>query len=255
VRDSSKMNCTFARAWANSRMLFSVLREQRDRLTTRPAGREHPGAQINHLLLITIRIKKTAIIKQKVRPEMDIEEIIDQMNSQENISIEDIPSIDLYMDQVIQLFEKTYSTTKRNETEKILTKTMINNYAKGKLFFPVKNKKYSKEHIILISLIYQLKGGLSIGDIKTVLDGINEKMLVEELDLEPFYQSYLNLHKKNINSYKEELRVKANDASEELAQTVGDTEELEKVLLIASLVNMSNLYRRTAEKLVDTLKK
>lgn len=185
---------------------------------------------------------------------MDIEEMIEMMENQEMISIEDIPSIDLYMDQVIQLFEKTYSTTKRNESEKILTKTMINNYAKGKLFFPVKNKKYSKEHIILISLIYQLKGVLSIGDIKTVLDGMNEKIVVDELDLEQFYQSYLNLHKKNLNRYKEELREKANNASEEFAQIDGDTEELEKVLLIASLVNMSNLYRRTAEKLVDSLK-
>ena len=50
--------------------------------------------------------------------------------------------------------------------EKVLTKTMINNYAKGKLFIPIKNKKYSKQHIMLINLIYQLKGALSINDIK-----------------------------------------------------------------------------------------
>ncbi|MGM0902285.1 MAG: DUF1836 domain-containing protein [Bacillota bacterium] len=185
---------------------------------------------------------------------MDIAEMIDKLDENENISLEDIPSIDLYMDQVIQLFEKTFGTTKRNDAEKILTKTMINNYAKGNLFLPVKNKKYSKEHIILIALIYQLKGVLSIGDIKTVLNGINEKLLVDEVDLEQFYKSYLNLHQKNIDSYKENLREKANEANNELVQTEGDTNDLEKVLLIASLVNMSNLYRRTAEKLVDTLK-
>jgi hypothetical protein len=185
---------------------------------------------------------------------IDIDEMIDKLDDNETISLEDIPSIDLYMDQVIQLFEKTFGPTKRNDEEKILTKTMINNYAKGKLFFPVKNKKYSKEHIILIALIYQLKGVLSIGDVKIVLNGINEKLLVDEIDLDQFYQSYLTLHEKNIASYKENLREKANEVTGELAQTEGDTEELEKVLLIASLVNMSNLYRKTAEKLVDTLK-
>lgn len=185
---------------------------------------------------------------------MDIAEMIDKLDDNENISLEDIPSIDLYMDQVIQLFEKTFGTTKRNDAEKILTKTMINNYAKGNLFLPVKNKKYSKEHIILIALIYQLKGVLSIGDIKTVLNGINEKLLVDKVDLDEFYKSYLNLHKKNIESYKQTLREKASEVNGELAQTEGDTGNLEKVLLIASLVNMSNLYRRTAEKLVDTLK-
>jgi len=185
---------------------------------------------------------------------MDIDEMIDKLDDNENISLEDIPSIDLYMDQVIQLFEKTFGPTKRNDAEKILTKTMINNYAKGKLFFPVKNKKYSKEHIILIALIYQLKGVLSIGDTKSVLNGINEKLLVDEIDLDQFYKSYLNLHNKNIEGYKVNLREKANEANNELNQIEGDTDDLEKVLLIASLVNMSNLYRRTAEKLVDTLK-
>jgi Domain of unknown function (DUF1836) len=189
-----------------------------------------------------------------VRQEMDIDEMLNKLDDNENISIEDIPSIDLYMDQVIQLFEKTFAPTKRNDAEKILTKTMINNYAKGKLFFPVKNKKYSKEHIILIALIYQLKGVLSIGDIKTILNGINEKLLGDEIDLEQFYKSYLNLHDKNKESYKVSLKEKANEAYNELDQTAGDTENLEKVLLIASLVNMSNLYRRTAERLVDTLK-
>jgi DNA-binding transcriptional MerR regulator len=185
---------------------------------------------------------------------MDIDEMLDKLDDIENISLEDIPSIDLYMDQVIQLFEKTFGPTKRNDEEKILTKTMINNYAKGKLFFPVKNKKYSKEHIILIALIYQLKGVLSIGDIKTVLNGINEKLLLDEIDLEQFYKSYLNIHQNNLDSYKENLKEKAIEANAELAQMEGDTNELEKVLLIASLVNMSNLYRKTAEKLVDTLK-
>ena len=87
----------------------------------------------------------------------------------------DIPDIDLYMDQVIQLFDSKYQPSLRNEEDKVLTKTMINNYAKGKLLFPIKNKKYSKEHIMLISLIYQLKGSLSINDIKSVLEPLKEE--------------------------------------------------------------------------------
>ncbi|MGA9232145.1 MAG: DUF1836 domain-containing protein, partial [Exiguobacterium oxidotolerans] len=82
------------------------------------------------------------------------------------LQLDDIPNIDLYMDQVIQLFERTFEATTRTEGETILTKTMINNYAKKKLFFPVTNKKYTKNHLILISLIYQLKGTVSINDIK-----------------------------------------------------------------------------------------
>ena len=94
------------------------------------------------------------------------------------------------MDQVIQLFESKLSNQKRNDEEKILTKTMINNYAKGKLLLPIKNKKYSKEHIILMSLIYNLKGALSINDIKLSLDKIISKSEDGNYPLRELYSSF-----------------------------------------------------------------
>lgn len=187
----------------------------------------------------------------------DIDEIIKEMHIEKNITLEDIPNIDLYMDQVIQLFEATFNSTKRDEKEKILTKTMINNYAKGKLFFPIKNKKYSREHIILISLIYQLKPALTINDIKTVLDGINEKIINgEEFNLDQFYNQFLQLAEKNIDHFLSHIKEKQADVHGEISSLTGrEDENLENVLLIASLVNMSNLYKRLAEKLVDEIAK
>ena len=178
-----------------------------------------------------------------------------KLELQNQISLSDIPEIDLYMDQVIQLFENKFNALKRNEDEKILTKTMINNYAKAKLFFPIKNKKYSKEHLILISLIYQLKGALSINDIKDTLHGLNEKITNDEnFQLQQFYQSYLNLHEINVKNVKEHIEDRVSEVNDEVKGIEGkDPEYLEKVLLIASLVNISNLYRRAAEKLVDEI--
>jgi hypothetical protein len=178
----------------------------------------------------------------------NINELIKALGLESNLQIDDIPEIDLYMDQVIQLFENKYSGSKRNEEEKVLTKTMINNYAKGKLFFPIKNKKYSKEHIILISLIYQLKGALSISDIKTTLGGINEKVIKKEVDIEAFYNSYIDIQTKNLESFHEEIKQHAENVSGEMADP-----QLEQILLIASLANISNMYRRAAEKLIDGL--
>src|SRR5699024_3782183 len=95
-----------------------------------------------------------------------MEKLAESLRLNSNLSLDDIPDLNLYMDQVIQLFERQFADTKRNEDEKVLTKTMINNYAKGKLFFPVENKKYTKEHLILISMIYQMKGAMSLSDVK-----------------------------------------------------------------------------------------
>ncbi|MED4205570.1 DUF1836 domain-containing protein [Neobacillus mesonae] len=183
-----------------------------------------------------------------------INQIIKQLDLYANLTLNDIPQLDLYMDQVIQLFENKFAGAKRNEEEKVLTKTMINNYAKGKLIFPIKNKKYSKEHLILISLIYQLKGALSINDIKTTLDGINEKILEEDIDLDSFYNSYLNLTKRNAADFREDIFQREKEVQEEIVHGQDETSAyLEQVLMISSLVHMSSLYRKAAEKLVDQL--
>ncbi|WP_043931254.1 DUF1836 domain-containing protein [Bacillus sp. EB01] len=181
----------------------------------------------------------------------EIEELVAKLGLDKQLRLDEIPRIDLYMDQVIQLFENKYADTKRNEEEKILTKTMINNYAKGDLFFPVKKKKYTRDHLVMISMIYQLKGALSINDIKGVLEGINNQAVRGELNLSDFYSIYLDLCETNTEDFMGELAKRyaaVNDKCETNSEDVN-----RKVLLIASLVHMSNMYRRVAEKIADEL--
>ena len=183
-----------------------------------------------------------------------INEILEGLGLETNLKLDEIPNIDLYMDQLIQLFENKFADSKRNDEEKILTKTMINNYAKGKLIFPIKNKKYSKEHLILMSLIYQLKGALSINDIQTTLDGINKRIIKEDIEIDSFYNSYLNLSQKNVTDFNEDINERVKDVNEEVSKMEDrNSPYLEQVLMISSLVHMSNLYRKVAEKLVDEI--
>ncbi|WP_117168218.1 DUF1836 domain-containing protein [Paraliobacillus sediminis] len=184
----------------------------------------------------------------------NINKIIEELELNNKITREDIPSIDLYMDQVTQLFDDTFSKSKRNEEEKVLTKTMINNYAKAKLLFPIKNKKYSKEHIMLINLIYQLKGTLSINDIKIVLSDLNDKVDLDQTDLELIYDHYINLYDKNVTDFKLDAAAITADVEKEADEfDQQDQAYIEQVLLIVSLVNRSNMYRKLAEKLVDQI--
>ncbi len=177
---------------------------------------------------------------------------LEHLGLEKQLMVEDIPKIELYIDQVIQLFEEVFEDTKRNKEEKILTKTMINNYAKGKLFYPIPNKKYSRNHIMLISMIYQLKSVLSINDVKMVLEGINEKAMQRDWNLENFYAGFLELQQHNVETFKDVVD-KQSEAAARQASDMDDTEELEEVLLIASLVHTSNLYRKAAEKMIDEL--
>jgi len=92
------------------------------------------------------------------------------------LPMERIPEIDLYMDQLTTFMEEKLRVCKRGADEKILTKTMINNYSKDKMLPPSVNKKYSREHMMRLVMIYHLKSVLSIQDIHTLLkaaDGSN----------------------------------------------------------------------------------
>ena len=87
----------------------------------------------------------------------------------------EIPNIDLYMDQVTTFMDSHLEATKRSEADKILTKTMINNYAKNNLLPPPVKKKYSRDHMITLMFIYYFKSLMSISDIQSVLGPLTER--------------------------------------------------------------------------------
>jgi len=82
---------------------------------------------------------------------------------------EDIPEIELYMEQVTRFMDSELGKNRRNPDDKVLTKMMINNYTKNKLMPPPEKKKYTKEHIYFLIYIYYLKNVISIGDIRKLL--------------------------------------------------------------------------------------
>ena len=62
--------------------------------------------------------------------------ILSSLSRIDYVRPEDIPNIDLYMDQITTFMEAHLSSSKRYEEDKILTKTMINNYSKNHLLPP-----------------------------------------------------------------------------------------------------------------------
>ncbi len=188
---------------------------------------------------------------------MDKNELIEkfkELNLQNQLKLEEIPELDLYMDQVTQLFDSKFNDSKRNEEDKALTKTMVNNYAKGKLLMSIKNKKYSKEHLILMSLIYNLKGGLSIGDIKSSLNKIVKTFEDgEEYPIRDLYSLYLNQYNEDLDDVKKTIEKKFNNIENVVLneKIEGDEEYQKNFLLLSSFINMSNMYRRMGEKLID----
>ena len=79
------------------------------------------------------------------------------------------------MDQITTFMDEQLAACKRYDDDKILTKTMINNYAKNNLLPPPVKKKYTKEHVLTLLFIYYFKNILSISDIQSILNPITDR--------------------------------------------------------------------------------
>lgn len=180
------------------------------------------------------------------------------MESLERISyirFEDIPNIDLYMDQVTTFMDEKLQATTRNPGEdKILTKTMINNYAKNDLLPSPLKKKYSKEHMMILIMIYYFKGVLSFNDIHELLKPITERYFnsKEEFNLESIYKELFNIEDVQKESVKEDISKKIEYAQVMFKDAPEDDREF--FVLFSLVVQLGfDVYvkRLLIEKLID----
>lgn len=182
--------------------------------------------------------------------------ILESLSRIDYIKPENVPDIDLYMDQVTTFMDAELSFTKRYPEDKILTKTMINNYAKNHLLPPPQKKKYSREHMLLLIFIYYFKNILSIGDIQALLEPITEKYFQkkQDFDLTRLYNEVFQLEKGQIEAMRETLiqnwdlaQSTFKDAPEE------DQEFLKQFSFICLLSFDVYVKKQVIEKMIDNL--
>lgn len=148
--------------------------------------------------------------------------LMERAAQQKYIHPEDIPGIPLYMDQVTTFMENHLENAKRHDDDKILTKTMINNYAKNDLLPPPVKKKYSREHMLMLIFIYYYKSLLSISDIQTLLQPLGEQYFnaTEGISLTDIYQEVFSMARPQ----KELLYAEAKAAMDKASHTFLDAD-------------------------------
>ncbi|MBQ8325435.1 MAG: DUF1836 domain-containing protein [Lachnospiraceae bacterium] len=176
----------------------------------------------------------------------------------EHINAEDIPNIDLYMDQVTTFMDKRLRKSTRDPNEdKILTKTMINNYAKNNLLPPPVKKKYSKEHILVLIFIYYFKGILSINDIDTLLKPLTEKYFDtdKDFDLEAIYTEVFSMEEAEVENLKQDVISKYGISENMFADAPKDSKDfLQKFAFICMLGYDVYVKRLLIEKIIDGIR-
>lgn len=194
----------------------------------------------------------------KVESDRVLESIMESLSQMEYIKASAIPNIDLYMDQVLTFMNSHLENAKRYESDKVMTKTMINNYAKNHLLPAPEKKKYTKEHILVLMFIYYFKNILSIGDIQSILNPLTERYFANarDLDLEKIYEEVFSLEKGQIGQLKESI---SGDYQRAMDTFTEEAEEDREFLQLFSFICMLSydiyVRKQIIEKIVDTLPK
>ena len=209
--------------------------------------------------------------KQSDEMRKELEELFDTFP---HIHTADIPGIDLYMDQVTTFLQENLRGLSRDpDGDKFLTKTMINNYVKNKVLFPPVKKKYNRDHIMLLIVIYYMKSFLSIGDIRSILGPIMDRYAEipldrkketadrrkeqgergkESLRIRDIYESVFSDIEVELPGIREDMEESIQFASERFNDLpVEEREELQRFSLICRLSAEVYMRKIFIEKLLD----
>ncbi len=162
---------------------------------------------------------------------------------------DDIPDIELYMEQLTKFMDEHLKGSLRNEEDKALTKAMINNYTKNGLLPPPTKKKYDRDHLIILIYIFYMKNVMSIGDVQKLI-----KPLADDFSSEKLYEIYEKTFEMEKSQYFniEASAVKAAQITEKNIPREED-EYLNKMLYIFLLGYDIFSKKRLIEKLIDEL--
>lgn len=183
--------------------------------------------------------------------------ILESLDRVVYIKSEDIPNIDLYMDQVTTFMEsRLRSSTRHPGTDKILTKTMINNYAKNDLLPPPAKKKYSKDHVLLLIFIYYYKGILSINDIQELLRPITDHFFnsQKDFDLETIYETVFGLEREQTEVLKKDIIEKFRISEETFKDAPKDSQDFLRMFSFICMLSFDVYMKKLlVEKMIDCL--
>lgn len=181
--------------------------------------------------------------------------ILQDLHKLKHIPLEDLPNIDLYMDQLTTFMDNRLSSTKRYSEDKVLTKTMINNYAKNKILPSPNKKQYTTEHLITLLFIYYFKSFLSITDIQKLLEPVEENYFEQDgLNLRHIYREVFSMEEESMKKLEQDVTEKYA-ASKNTFEDVNEEDRalLQKFAFICELCYDVYLKKMIVERLIDDL--
>lgn len=175
----------------------------------------------------------------------ELEALVNEAVRDADLCPDEIPAIDLYLDQITSLMSDKLAEGSERFRDRVLTKTMINNYSKDGLISPVKGKKYTKEQILQMLLVYSMKNTLSIGEIKRILQNVYALPDFDGKMLEEIYLRFLEI--------KESERAQMNTLIDRFVESNGldICDDADFFTVILGLSALSSYLKNTVQALLE----
>ena len=152
---------------------------------------------------------------------------------------DELPSLDLYMDQVLVLLNKYADIMRLTNSENVITAPMINNYVKLKIMPAPIKKKYNKVHLAYLIVICSLKQTLSMSTIQKIIP-----LNLSEDEVRGIYETFATNHKKVLKTTYEKVK--------DVSQYISDPEK-QNSQGIYNLVIQNAIYSNLAKLLTEKL--
>ena len=157
-------------------------------------------------------------------------------------SWEELPTLELYMDQVIVLLSQYLNFLPRDEhSDKVITASIINNYVRMRIIPPPVKKKYSKIHMAYLIMICILKQSLNISYVQSIIP-----IGLDESQVKAIYDGFAEKLGDISAAFVDSIRVSAAD--------ILDSDNHDPMAVNSFVVEtaiISNLYKLLTEKLVN----
>jgi len=164
------------------------------------------------------------------------------------------PEMEIYIDQMARCLNQQLKVYGDGEKTPI-NKAMISNYTKHKMIPGPVGKRYTKDHLILMSLVFYLKGCFSMDEIQRLMKPILENIAStwdEKIDVSSMFAEIVDFVKKTEEDLPGRLEMQMNDIKKFLGnRDAADDDTSELIMLITTLVMRSNAERFIAQKLLD----
>ena len=191
-----------------------------------------------------ISITHNEVLKTAMNRE-ELNDIVNEALNEAELESSNIPAIDLYVDQILNLVNERLQDGSERYHERQLTKTMINNYSKEGLITPVKGKKYDKEQILQMLTVYTLKSTLSINEIKRLLGAMYATEDFDNAELTRLYDTHLQIKGNN----KEYAHKTIDEMIESDSLNIND--DLDYITLVCAIAAYSAQLKNIAQAMID----